>query len=127
MPSPASRTSPLIPLALLTLAAALLALSVGPVPIPFDKVLGSLIPGIGTPPEPYESATVLHIRAPRVVLALLIGAALAQAGAAMQGLFRNPLADPGLVGVSSGAALAAVSIIVLGNHTGLFEIGRAHV
>ena len=121
MSSPASRTSPLIPLALLTLAAALLALSVGPVAIPFDKVLGSLIPGIGTQPEPYESATVLHIRAPRVVLALLIGAALAQAGAAMQGLFRNPLADPGLVGVSSGAALAAVSIIVLGNHTGLFD------
>src|SRR5699024_4529464 len=45
----------------------------------------------------------------------LVGAVLATSGAAMQGLFRNPLADPGLIGVSSGAALAAVLVIVLGN------------
>ncbi len=90
-------------------------------PIVFSKVIGSLIPGLGTVPEPFESATVLQIRAPRVVLALLIGASLAQAGATMQGLFRNPLADPGLVGVSSGAAFAAVATIVLGNSFQVFD------
>lgn len=61
---------------------------------------------------------ILDIRLPRAVLGLLVGAALAVSGAVMQGLFRNPLADPGLVGVSSGASLGAVLIIVLG--TSLF-------
>ncbi len=58
--------------------------------------------------------TVMDLRLPRVVLAILAGAALAMAGAALQGLFRNPLADPALIGVSSGAALGAVAMIVLG-------------
>ncbi|MCV0397989.1 MAG: iron ABC transporter permease [Rhizobiaceae bacterium] len=57
---------------------------------------------------------VYDIRLPRAVLGVLIGAALAVSGAVMQGLFRNPLADPGLVGVSAGAGLGAISIIVLG-------------
>ena len=55
-----------------------------------------------------------NIRAPRALLAFAVGAALGSAGAAMQGFFRNPLADPGLVGVSAGGALAAVGMIVLG-------------
>ena len=54
------------------------------------------------------------VRLPRTAMGLLIGAALGVSGAMMQGLFRNPLADPGIVGVSSGAALAAVLAIVLG-------------
>lgn len=58
---------------------------------------------------------IYDIRLPRVLLGALVGAALAVSGAVMQGLFRNPLADPGLVGVSSGAALGAVSVIVLGS------------
>lgn len=53
-----------------------------------------------------------HIRLPRILAALLVGAALALSGAAMQGLFRNPLVDPGIVGVSSGAGLAAALYIV---------------
>jgi len=57
---------------------------------------------------------VYDIRLPRVVLGVLIGAALAVSGAVMQGLFRNPLADPGLVGVSAGAGLGAIVVIVLG-------------
>lgn len=57
---------------------------------------------------------ILDIRLPRAVLGLLVGAALAVSGAVMQGLFRNPLADPGLVGVSAGAGLGAVLTIVLG-------------
>ena len=56
----------------------------------------------------------MEIRAPRVTLAGFVGAALALSGAALQGLFRNPLADPGLIGVSSGAALGAVAMIVAG-------------
>lgn len=63
--------------------------------------------------QPQQEAVVTAIRLPRVLLNVLVGAGLSVAGAAMQGLFRNPLADPGLVGVSSGAALAAVSVIVL--------------
>ncbi len=61
-----------------------------------------------------EEIVLLGIRLPRAVLAVLVGAALAGSGAALQGLFRNPLADPGLIGVSTGAALAAAAWIVLG-------------
>jgi iron complex transport system permease protein len=98
-------------LAAVALGSALLALAMGPLNIPLSHVLGAL--GLPLPADDIERAALLHIRLPRVVLALLVGAALAQAGAAMQGLFRNPLAEPGLVGVSSGAALAAVAVIVL--------------
>ncbi len=61
-----------------------------------------------------DSIIVVDVRLPRAVLGILIGAALAVSGAVMQGLFRNPLADPGLVGVSAGASLGAISVIVLG-------------
>ena len=61
-----------------------------------------------------DNAVIYNIRLPRMVLGVLIGAALAVSGLLMQGLFRNPLADPGLVGVSAGAGLGAVGIIVLG-------------
>ena len=61
-----------------------------------------------------QAAVLLDIRLPRVLLALLAGAGLAVCGAALQGLFRNPLADPTLVGVSSGAALGAAAMIVMG-------------
>ncbi|CAN7142419.1 FecCD family ABC transporter permease [Aminobacter sp. LjRoot7] len=61
-----------------------------------------------------DSVIVYDIRLPRIVMGMLVGAALAVSGAVMQGLFRNPLADPGLVGVSAGAGLGAVSVIVLG-------------
>src|SRR5690606_22635650 len=57
---------------------------------------------------------VQDIRLPRAVLGALVGAALAVSGAVMQGLFRNPLADPGLIGVSAGAGLGAIVVIVLG-------------
>lgn len=59
---------------------------------------------------------IVHdIRLPRVAMGILVGASLGVSGAVMQGLFRNPLADPGLLGVSAGAALGAISIIVLGS------------
>lgn len=63
-----------------------------------------------------QQANVLWIiRLPRVIMALLIGATLSVCGAALQGLFRNPLADPGLLGISSGASAAAVLTIILGS------------
>ncbi|MFN4262443.1 MAG: FecCD family ABC transporter permease [Thioalkalivibrionaceae bacterium] len=55
-----------------------------------------------------------NLRVPRVLLAMIVGAGLAVGGAVLQGLFRNPLADPGLIGVSAGGALGAVAMIVLG-------------
>lgn len=64
---------------------------------------------------PRGAIIIYDIRLPRVALGALVGAALAVTGAVMQGLFRNPLADPGVVGVSAGAVLGAVSIIVLGD------------
>ena len=65
---------------------------------------------------------LMQIRLPRVILAALVGASLGISGAALQGLFRNPLADPGLIGVSAGAALGATLVIVLGSSmsNGLF-------
>ncbi|GGA85151.1 heme ABC transporter permease [Brucella endophytica] len=57
---------------------------------------------------------VLDIRLPRILMGVLIGSALAVSGAVMQGLFRNPLADPGLVGVSSGASVGAIASIIFG-------------
>ncbi len=66
--------------------------------------------------DPLRKAVILEIRLPRVMLGALIGAGLGIAGALMQGIFRNPLADPGLIGVSSGAALAASTFIVLGQY-----------
>jgi iron complex transport system permease protein len=61
-----------------------------------------------------QAAVLTAVRAPRVVLAALVGAVLAVSGAALQGVFRNPLADPSVIGVSSGAAVGAVAAIVLG-------------
>ena len=75
-----------------------------------------------------EKEVLLNIRAPRVALAIFVGAALGVAGATLQGLFRNPLADPGLIGVSAGGALGAVLSIVLlqtfsnDNNLGIFLI-----
>jgi iron complex transport system permease protein len=68
----------------------------------------------GTPEGEASALVFNNIRLPRLILAITAGAALAMAGALMQGLFRNPLADPGLIGVSSGAALAAGITIVMG-------------
>lgn len=70
--------------------------------------------------NPVQSIILWEVRLPRVLLGVMVGAALAVSGTVMQGLFRNPLADPGIVGVSAGAGLGAVTAIVLG---GLLPIG----
>jgi iron complex transport system permease protein len=101
-------------LAVLLVAVALWSLSCGAMNIPVSEVLGALGRWFGGKALSGDDHVVLMLRLPRVLLAMLVGAALACSGAAMQGLFRNPLADPGLIGVSAGAALGAVSMIVLG-------------
>ena len=85
------------------------ALVTGAVPISIGTLLEDSEAGA------FERTVFAGIRSPRVVLAAFVGASLALAGASLQGLFRNPLADPGLIGVSSGAALGAISMIVLGS------------
>ncbi len=101
----------------LWVAAVIGALAGGAVAVPPGEVVAIVARALGlplAPAEPVHETVVLSIRLPRAVLGLVVGAALAVAGAALQGLFRNPLADPGLIGVSTGAALAAASTIVLG-------------
>lgn len=68
----------------------------------------------GEPLTLTEKVVLWDIRAPRMVMGICVGAALAVSGAVMQGLFRNPLADPGLLGVGTGASLGAIGVIVLG-------------
>jgi len=102
-------------LAALVLAAALLSVSLGAIRIPPERVVAVLIGEGSDPAGARDALVILSIRLPRTLLGLLVGAGLAVSGALMQGLFRNPLADPALVGVSSGAGLAAALIIVLGD------------
>lgn len=107
----------LLALAVLTVTVMLLSIAIGPVTIPPRDILLVIAGQLGLPVSEvpaHHEAVIMAIRLPRTLLGLLVGAGLAVAGAAMQGLFRNPLADPGLIGVSSGAALAAVAVIVLG-------------
>ncbi|MGI4862895.1 MAG: FecCD family ABC transporter permease [Janthinobacterium lividum] len=104
-------------LAVLLVLAVLVGAGAGALHVPVAAVLGVLLHKLGLsvnlPFEPQQEAVVWAIRLPRVLLAVLVGAALGLAGAAMQGLFRNPLADPSLLGISAGASLAAVAVIVL--------------
>lgn len=103
------RSSTLLVLSIALMLASAAALAIGPLALSIGEVIDSLLGRA----DALGQATVLHIRAPRVLLALLVGAALGCAGAVVQTLFRNPLAEPGLLGISSGAALAAVTCIVL--------------
>lgn len=97
------------------LGMALWALGSGAMGISARAVATALADGVLGRPLTGDAAVVWLLRLPRVLLALLVGAALGGGGAAMQGVFRNPLADPGLIGVSAGAALGAVGMIVLGS------------
>lgn len=98
----------------------LLSVSTGPVSISLIDALRAVVnwatqQNIGNI-APHEQLVINNVRLPRTLLALAVGAILAQCGAVMQGLFRNPLADPGIIGVSSGAALgAAICIVLLSN------------
>ena len=98
------------------------AVSVGAVPVPTGTVWGVLankaVPGIVNPTwSPGREAIVWEIRFPRAILAMIVGAGLAMVGAALQAVTRNPLADPHLLGISSGGAFGAILELL---HTGLF-------
>lgn len=98
--------------------AALVSVSVGPTGLTLSalpRALAAAYSGSEAPAGVHARLVLLEVRLPRTILAGFVGASLAVAGAMMQGLFRNPLADPGLIGVSSGAALAAVATIALGS------------
>jgi iron complex transport system permease protein len=105
--------------AALVLGAALAGLLVGPVDVGVGAILRSAASHLplvdaGAPLDPTEEAIVWELRFPRVVLAALVGGMLAVAGAAYQGVFRNPLADPYLLGVAAGAGLGATLAIAHG-------------
>lgn len=101
----------------LLVAAVLASLSLGPVAIPPEKVASIILAPLGlhmAPYEPTQQAVLMHLRLPRIVVGALVGMALGASGATMQGVFRNPLADPGILGVSAGGALGAVIAVALG-------------
>ena len=101
----------LVPLLLaLLLAAAFVSVAAGTVWLPPGQAFGSLLAGRNDLP----GLIALEIRLPRIVLAASIGASLGLSGAVLQGLLRNPLAEPGLLGVTAGASLGAVIAIYFG-------------
>jgi iron complex transport system permease protein len=125
------------------------AATIGPVPIPYDTVAKALLNATAVPagltlqgglgvvlvhPFDFDVAhthklIVVDVRAPRIVLAATVGFALAAAGTVMQGFFRNPMADPSIIGVSAGAALGAVAAITapaaVATVTGVIGVGAA--
>ena len=119
MTSPFSTRPLFIALGLLLVLVLWLSLALGPVSLPLGDTLRAALRLLGLPltaDASLQQAELIlsQIRMPRTLLGLAVGMVLALCGVAMQGLFRNPLADPGLVGVSSGAALGAAVAIVGG-------------
>ncbi|WP_295243626.1 iron ABC transporter permease [Veillonella sp.] len=107
-------------LIVLLLGIIIIALHLGTIKVPVLGGLQSIWQGLGIPVtvtnplEPEQEAVLWYIRMPRILIGLMVGASLALAGAVMQGIFSNPLADPGIMGVSAGASLGAVIAISLG-------------
>ncbi|MDE1181931.1 iron ABC transporter permease [Paraburkholderia sp.] len=119
----------MIALAALLCASSLAAVCFGAYRISLAQLMAALnvwatpVPGVDSNALEQARAVLLSIRLPRVVLALIVGGGFGAAGSALQALMRNPLADPGLIGISSGAALGASLAIVCGpwllSHYGL--------
>jgi len=107
-------------LIVLLLGIIIIALHLGTIKVPVLGGLQSIWQGLGIPVtvsnplEPEQEAVLWYIRMPRILIGLMVGASLALAGAVMQGIFSNPLTDPGIMGVSAGASLGAVIAISLG-------------
>lgn len=116
--SRASNAAVLYLLGILLLMAVLFSLTVGAVSIPVQDVAVILLKRLGLfsswSVDSTHETVLFAIRLPRIVMTLLIGATLGISGAALQGLFRNPLVEPGLIGVSGGAAMAVVLLVVFG-------------
>ncbi len=111
----------LMPFLVIVLVVAIVAaVAIGAVPLPFAKVVriivNHLLPNLTVVEwTPTEDQIVWQFRLPRVLLAVIVGAALAVSGTVLQAMVRNPLADPYIFGVSSGASVAAVAVITLGS------------
>jgi iron complex transport system permease protein len=108
-----------VAVAALLLGGILASALVGQLPVTPAEVGGSLLRAVGipnpwAPADPIVESTLWVVRFPRIAMAIVVGASLAAAGAVMQAVFGNPLAEPGVVGVSAGAALGASTAIVLG-------------
>ncbi len=107
-----SQISPLVGLVLgliILLISLVYSITLGAAQIPLDKILESFVTFDGS----YEHLVIQTVRLPRSLIAIVVGSALAVSGALMQGLTRNPLADPGILGIESGAALAVVATIFI--------------
>lgn len=111
----------LVSLAVLTLVSAVVSLALGSEPLEVSGVVDVLRARLsgGVGPDPTYDTIVWELRAPRIIMGMVVGAGLAMAGACMQTLVRNPLADPYLLGVSAGAGVGATLVIVLGVFSGL--------
>ncbi|MFE7977736.1 FecCD family ABC transporter permease [Streptomyces shenzhenensis] len=119
--APAARVALFTALGAAVILVALGSAAVGQYGIGFADVAASVLHrlsgplGLGHPVrDPFAESALWQIRMPRVVMSLVVGAVLATAGALMQGVFGNPLAEPGVVGVSAGSALGAAIVIVAG-------------
>jgi len=109
--APMSRSLPVLVLSLLLIAAAMASLALGDANLPLPEVLRALFHRGDT----LASTIVWDIRLPRTLTGLAVGAGLGASGVVMQSFFRNPLASPGLLGVSAGGALGAVTVLALGS------------
>jgi iron complex transport system permease protein len=126
MAAPSRTNSTLVTLALaaLLVVVMLLAVGFGAVRVGPAEIAGALGRAVTGEQGPSSDAVITHLRLPRVLLAALVGACLASAGVLYQALFRNPLADPYILGVSSGAGLGAVGVMVAtASATGLRYFG----
>lgn len=107
------------------------SITLGPMDIGFSNSLKALLPVMSSDLPDYAEVIIQQVRLPRTLLAIAVGGILAMCGTVMQGLFRNPLADPGIIGVSAGASLgAAIAIVLFGGvitHTGLLVLGTVPV
>ncbi len=114
-----------LPAVALLVAVVLTALAVGKFPVALSDLwhaVASRLLGVDSGLPAAVETVVWHIRLPRVAAALLVGAALAAAGATYQGIFRNPLVSPDILGVSAGAGLGAVAAIYLGLPMALVQV-----
>ena len=121
------RTARAVLVATAVLVVALIAgVSIGPVSVPASEIVGTLLSHLPWHPavsvQPIDAAIIWQIRLPRVLLGALVGSMLAGGGAAYQGVFRNPLADPYLLGVAAGAGLGATAVIISGGTPALLPV-----
>jgi iron complex transport system permease protein len=116
-------TRPVLLASAVLLAAILIGVAVGPAGLSLSQVAAALVDHLPWHPRlavsPLDSAIVWQLRLPRVLLGVLVGAMLAGGGAAYQGIFRNPLADPYLLGVAAGGGLGATIVVVSGGSQAL--------